>query len=276
MTVENQEFDLSPDGIINLFDFFVFVGQFNETLPGKRSVYAVDIDEDTVIGLEPFGGTRADDGLVTVRVWAEVEELKAFGLEINYDPDTVEFVEASQGAGDLLESKGGSAPLFQVLSNRPGEVTLGNGITVGDPVSGQGLLAELKFRLIGSANETYFSIREALVVDGDRETRLVRQVRSTRLMPQTYYLGGNFPNPFNPRTTIEYALPNAGRIQLEVFDLLGQKVRSLVKEDQHAAGFYTAVWDGRDERGRDVGSGVYVYRLRAPAFVKTQKMLLIK
>ncbi len=94
-------------------------------------------------------------------------------------------------------------------------------------------------------------------------------------LPRDYRLEQNYPNPFNPSTTIRYALPSRGDVTLEIFNILGRKIRTLEQKEQ-AAGNYAVVWDGRDNAGREVASGVYFYRLKADDFEATQKMLLIK
>ncbi len=83
------------------------------------------------------------------------------------------------------------------------------------------------------------------------------------------------PNPFNPTTTIEYTLPRGGDTELVVFDVEGRRVRTLVNEFV-PAGVHGAVWDGRDDAGNRVASGVYLYRLRAGGVVETRKMVLVK
>ncbi len=93
--------------------------------------------------------------------------------------------------------------------------------------------------------------------------------------PNTFALHQNYPNPFNPTTSIMYDLPNPARVQLQVYNLLGQKVRCLV-DRQEAAGQKTVMWDGTNEAGSPVASGLYFYRLRAGDFLETKKMLLLK
>ena len=85
----------------------------------------------------------------------------------------------------------------------------------------------------------------------------------------------NFPNPFNPATTIPYQLAVDAPVRLEVFDILGQKIKTLVAENQ-PAGFHRAVWDSRDDGGRPVAAGVYFYRLQAGDFNRVSKLLLLK
>ncbi|MBC7186784.1 MAG: Ig-like domain-containing protein [Calditrichaeota bacterium] len=94
-------------------------------------------------------------------------------------------------------------------------------------------------------------------------------------VPAKYALSQNYPNPFNPVTTIRYELPAAGRVTVKVYNIYGQLVRTLVDE-QVAAGYHTLLWDGRDEYGQAVSSGVYYYRMVSGTFVETRKMALLR
>ena len=93
-------------------------------------------------------------------------------------------------------------------------------------------------------------------------------------LPTRFGLGQNYPNPFNPGTVIPYQLAADGHVRLEVFNLLGQRVATLV-EGEMAAGSYTAVWDARDGSGYGVAAGVYVYRLTAGDAMATRRMVLV-
>jgi hypothetical protein len=93
---------------------------------------------------------------------------------------------------------------------------------------------------------------------------------------RTSGLGQNYPNPFNPVTTIEYDVATAGRVTINIYDVTGALVRTLV-DTQRAPGHYTAQWNGVDQRGNAVGSGVFFYRMSAPAFQsRTRQMVLLK
>jgi hypothetical protein len=94
-------------------------------------------------------------------------------------------------------------------------------------------------------------------------------------MPTKYSLGQNYPNPFNPSTTIKYEIPVFGKVALEVFNILGVRVATLVNDVQEA-GFYQVVWDGRDMNHNTVATGVYLYRVKAGEFNSVKKMLLLK
>lgn len=91
----------------------------------------------------------------------------------------------------------------------------------------------------------------------------------------SYKLAQNYPNPFNPTTQISYAIPRASHVTLEVFNLLGQKVATLVNTDQ-APNQYTVTWNGKDALGQPVSSGMYFYKLNAGHITKVRKMLLVR
>ncbi|MBN1482375.1 T9SS type A sorting domain-containing protein [candidate division KSB1 bacterium] len=93
--------------------------------------------------------------------------------------------------------------------------------------------------------------------------------------PADFKLAQNFPNPFNPSTTIEFSLPTATTAKLSVYNMLGQKVVTLA-DRSYQPGTYTGTWDGLDSSGRIVESGVYLYKLEAENFSLIKKMLLIK
>ena len=94
------------------------------------------------------------------------------------------------------------------------------------------------------------------------------------VLPERFELGANYPNPFNPSTIIPYQLPSPTRVRLEVFNLLGQRVATLVDGEQ-PAGFHTAAWAATDASGQAVGAGVYLYRLSGDGAKITRRMLLI-
>ncbi len=95
------------------------------------------------------------------------------------------------------------------------------------------------------------------------------------LLPYGFKLSQNYPNPFNPLTKIEYTLPRQSRVTIEIYNVLGQRIRSLVDGEQ-PAGTYRISWDGKNSSGESVATGVYFYRFRAGDHVETKKMLLLK
>ena len=94
-------------------------------------------------------------------------------------------------------------------------------------------------------------------------------------VPQAFSLAQNAPNPFNSETVIRFALPQPSQVELTIYNLLGQPVAILV-QGPSAAGTFSVRWDGRDQAGRAVTSGVYLYQLRAGEYTKVRKLLLLQ
>ncbi|MFC1692269.1 lamin tail domain-containing protein, partial [Candidatus Latescibacterota bacterium] len=93
--------------------------------------------------------------------------------------------------------------------------------------------------------------------------------------PAVFSLRQNYPNPFNPVTTIEFSLPESGYVTLVIYNMMGQKVRELVAENMQA-GAHSVIWDGKDDNGYDISSGVYISRLKSKENGATVRMLLMK
>ena len=101
------------------------------------------------------------------------------------------------------------------------------------------------------------------IVEGDKDT------------PSGFAVTGNFPNPFNPETSIQFTLPEDGVVNLAVYNIMGQKVRELVA-DTMQAGTHSVIWDGKDDMGNVVSSGIYLSRLISGENVAAGRMLLLK
>jgi len=93
--------------------------------------------------------------------------------------------------------------------------------------------------------------------------------------PSSFYLFQNYPNPFNPRTLIEYQLPKRSNVEVAIYNIQGKRIRTLVVREQ-VAGFYRVIWNGKDENGCLVPSGIYIYRIVTSDFIMTRRMLLIR
>jgi len=94
-------------------------------------------------------------------------------------------------------------------------------------------------------------------------------------LPTEFALDQNYPNPFNPATTITFALSTASQVTLDIYNVMGQRVRTLLDANM-PAGYHQIVWDGRSGVGKAVASGVYFYRISAGDFIQCRKMLLLK
>ncbi|MDH4224001.1 MAG: T9SS type A sorting domain-containing protein [candidate division Zixibacteria bacterium] len=96
-----------------------------------------------------------------------------------------------------------------------------------------------------------------------------------QVIPKEFSLAQNYPNPFNPITTVSYALPVDAPVKLTIYNILGQRVKTLV-DDYQTAGYKQVIWDGTNENGQEVSSGIYFYQIKAGSFSKTAKMSMLK
>jgi len=140
----------------------------------------------------------------------------------------------------------------------------------------------LQWDIIGGYVDTTFSYVASSITElgtyAAFTTNIVTDVDDDEhgdILPYRFELSQNYPNPFNPVTTIEYSLPRRSNVKIDVFNLLGQKVRTLVDREE-SAGTYSVAWDGTRSSGETVSTGIYFYRFQADDHVETKKMLLLK
>ncbi len=173
---------------------------------------------------------------------------------------------------------------FEVITHTPAPVTLHfEGLETVPP--------DLAIRLVDDALQTWQDLRQMnrYVVAGAGEGTPKRlklvvgtpaflddALEAVHLAEVHYELFQNYPNPFNPVTTIRYSLPAPEKVSLVVYNVLGEQVATLIREAKQAAGYHVVVWDGRNDAGMEVASGVYFLRMRAGAFVATRTLALIK
>ncbi len=96
------------------------------------------------------------------------------------------------------------------------------------------------------------------------------------LKPQNFELRQNFPNPFNPNTNIIFTLPHEEQVILEIYNVLGQKIKTLINNEMYRTGYHNIEWNGRNNTGESVASGMYIFRLQASNKVKIRKSILMK
>ena len=141
--------------------------------------------------------------------------------------------------------------------------------------AGQGAILEVQLERLGNSAAGTPLTFETVALNGGRIQTTQVESAAAFVVPQIYSLAQNWPNPFNPETSLRYSLPGAGQVRLSVYSLLGQKVRTLVDGFQQA-GTYQVQWDGRDDSGRAAASGSYFYRIEAGSFAQTRKMTLLR
>ena len=124
-----------------------------------------------------------------------------------------------------------------------------------------------------NAGDYYYRLKQ---IDFDGTYEYSEIMKLAVAAPKNYRLEQNYPNPFNPVTTIKFQIPEASEIALTVYDLSGKEIKTLLNE-QKSAGYYNIEWNGTNNSGMQVSSGVYIYKLRTnTGFVKSQKMIFLK
>jgi hypothetical protein len=122
----------------------------------------------------------------------------------------------------------------------------------------------------------FIALNAGEVMDGTGKISMINSVRkSGKEQVKSTYLGSNYPNPFNPTTTIEYSIDKEQYIELSVYDPAGKRVKNL-GQGILEAGVHRVIWDGKNDQGKQVASGIYFYRLKAGSFIKSNKMILLR
>jgi len=138
--------------------------------------------------------------------------------------------------------------------------------------------AQVRFRFRLASNEDS-NVADGIYIDDVyifADTVLTSVEKETgSALPKEYSLAQNYPNPFNPVTTIHYELPKDDHVAIEIYNILGTRIATLV-DIAHKAGRYELVWNGRNDSGAQVSSGVYFYKLKTRSFTDVKKMILIK
>lgn len=189
------------------------------------------------------------------------------------------------GIADYIADDGQSGAKFSIIDNEKKTVlAVAIPFTAKAIPQGEGTFLNLEFKGEGKVKleETTISHQTGISLVNTKAQELKFDFNpieivapKVQVLPKEFSLNQNFPNPFNPTTTISYALPANSYVKLVVYNILGQKVKTLVDEEQ-TAGYRQVVWNGQNDRGEAVGSGIYFYRIHAGDFTKTAKMSLLK
>jgi len=115
-----------------------------------------------------------------------------------------------------------------------------------------------------------------VTIDDKNTTVTVVENESAHELPVDWQLSQNHPNPFNPETNITYQVPKTSLVKIEVFNLLGQRIKTLVNEEKKTPGTYQVNWNGMDEQGKSMVSGIYLYRMQTLYFSQMKRMILLR
>ena len=300
--------DFNLDGVVNLTDFFLFADNFGATpadtgpeLPIWDPVY--DLDGDGQIDLDDFFryadnfGKTAGSGKSTVVAAKEgdlLPVLKVVEIDQRYATLALEVDSPLllQGYGALLRfpsgvriqstvqdarvrAEDGVQRLEGLLQVLPEQAWYGSYRIQGGPADGPERVFQGQFEMPPEAIGGEVTVEEVWAVDAQGQSIRMVGGPSVKLLPQVFALAYPYPNPFNPSVSLDYTLPERSEVKLVIFNVLGQKIRTLVNEMQ-TPGFYKAVWNGRDDRGIETASGVYFVRFEAGSFGRNRKVLMLK
>ncbi|MFC1529802.1 kelch repeat-containing protein, partial [Gemmatimonadota bacterium] len=200
-------------------------------------------------------------------------------VEIDYDAEHLKFLSLEPGPF-MGKASGGDQTLLSLknVDAEAGRLSLLLGrIDPNDPeVSGNGLLAGLQFKKLSREDSAVRVAYELYNRDAEMTTRAVYESEVSLLrVPDNFELLQNYPNPFNGETMIRFKLPSEQRVQLYVYNIRGQRVATIIDERMEA-GYHRITWTGRNDDGRQVGSGVYIYLLQAGPHRQSRKLTYIK
>jgi hypothetical protein len=277
--------DTNDDNIVDFTDFLAFASAFlREAVPtaGTKVVATQPlpgVNDNVELALSLSDGKVLAGQTVTVNVaLSNATAVNGFGFEMLFDADKFEYVESAPAEEDLLKSGGAETPLFLAHPGETGQLVIANAVIDGAPVSGNGEVVSLTFKVLQEFEDNArFEIADGIVFDHDQLPNPVVSLGSLSVesTPTKFALLQNFPNPFNPETTIKYNLAEGTNVSLRIYNVVGQVVRTLVSEPQ-SAGRYTVRWNGSDDRGVSVSSGIYFYEIRSNGFQDVKKLMLLK
>lgn len=249
-------------------------GEPDRSTPGQVVVPIIIVNDEPVTAIDiPLKFGNADDGITLDKVEFSDGRLGHFDFKVaNIDNKAKTVLIGLVSSGYSMK-----APL------QPGTDAVGNlYFTVSDDrlasftIDVDASKAPQHTPTLIENRKTLENGREVIDFNPGFEKKTVElSAVGTKPLPTAYALRGNYPNPFNPKTLISFALPKTSRVSLEIYNILGQKVRTLLNENMEA-GYQSVEWDGTDDGGVGVSSGVYLYKLKANEFSRVAKMTFLK
>jgi len=267
-----------PDDIVEFEDLMIFAMNYGNVTPaGAPGQFLADrqvpLNEQVAFSFEQAQKRNAN-GTVQVSIVLDnvATVLKGMRLTVDYGVGN-HLVRVDQGA--LVRSDAGA--FLGTMDAEPGRVCVDiAALGIGRALEGSGEVARLIIRP-GEGDAVIVRLVEADLRDIDNQGDVIEATETAdTFVPTVSSLHQNRPNPFNPTTTVSYDVAEPGVVSIRIYNVSGQLVRALV-DGFKGVGRYEAVWDGRDNSGATVSTGVYFYRMTAPGFAsQTNKMVLLK
>ncbi|MCH7575734.1 MAG: PQQ-binding-like beta-propeller repeat protein [Candidatus Marinimicrobia bacterium] len=265
-----------PDGILNILDLAVLGRMWNYSAGlGKRAPIAKSVEEPAIIVSGSYSGdiwtqSQRNDYILTVR---PKEISIGYDLLLSIDLELLEY--QSITLSGITKEEMSNWLILDRLDEQTGELQVTILDMAGEKITEE-IAAELHFKPLKRLESTLqyaYQVTQsgAFIKSGTGETI----ISTIPAIPESFALHQNFPNPFNPRTTIRYELPIPSKTALVIYNIRGQEVIRLVNEGVEA-GYHQVIWRGSDRFGRNVASGIYIIRLITTEYTKTVKMVLLK
>ena len=278
--------DVTNDGRVGIEDLSMVASNIsNSTGFGAPPVYKRAMAKSNtgsaleVIAPDFAGEWRAGQEVELVFMARGLGGLAGYEMEFSYDPFDMSVVgEVEPG----VVFAGNPQGAFQRLQEDEGRIRLA-GARYGKvwSAAGDGELLRVKVRLHQDGFPESLSLQDGRLISSAYESAPLEFLRDPSLLavPDGFALSQNYPNPFNPSTTIPFSVPTFGAgmvpTSVEIFNAIGQRVKVLVQESVQP-GYYRAVWAGDDAAGRQVGSGIYFYRVKVGESLQVRRMTLVK
>lgn len=260
-----------PDGKIDIEDLMIFAMNYNNT---NYNYYPRNIPETQPITITMNSQYTGEQLTVNLVLDGNQGFVKGLDIPLTYG-NGLQLL--SVESGEVWSENG-----LMLYTNENGVVTIsGASLGADELIEGNGTVATLIFSVVG--NDTSLGLGHMTARSCENEdieivnnpTGDTNNEDSVNIIPVDSYLGKVYPNPFNPSTTLQYGLKEAGQVKISVFNARGQLIRTLVNESK-AAGTYQIVWDGKDNNGHIASSGIYFFRMETKGGIKTTKGLMIK
>jgi len=204
-------------------------------------------------------------------------QLGSFTATLKWDNTTLEFESYEGGTTNGFDS-----PVVNAKKTSEGKLIFASAVPEG--AKGKVNVLNVKLKVIGASGTSInLGLKFSAMAAAKTFEDLLQYLDSKEISSSPINIGSNptnfslenYPNPFNPTTKIDYALPVAGPVKIIIYNTLGQQVRVLVNQEQEA-GRYSVEWDSRNDHHQALSSGVYILRMQTDGFVKDKKLLLLK
>ena len=262
---EFRNIDVNVDAEINIADVIMMV----DLIFGGTS-RSLDFDPNAVAFIDLRTTLENTMLLVEINYDAPIRGLE---LELNYDPSLVEIF--APGLSNFDENV-----IISYKETSPGIIKIfAANLQGGEILPFKKSFLSIPVEFIGSQyQESQVSIQGINIAGADGS--LVNHVFRTstlemKVVPGEFALHQNFPNPFNPSTEIRFDLPSQGYVDLAIYNLMGQRIKTL-NSNKLEAGYHAIIWDGTSDIGSQVSTGMYFYSIQAATFQSTKKMLFLK